>query len=51
MSEPNFKVFLELQRRNDGFDDGQTNRIPLYATELNIQTSKSVLNAPRNDCL
>ena len=46
MSEPNFKVFLELQRRNDGFDTGQTNRIPLYATELNIQTSKSVLNAP-----
>ncbi len=46
MPEPNFKVFLELQRRNDGFDTGQTNRIPLYATELNIQTNKSVMNAP-----
>tara|TARA_R100000734_G_C3312112_1_gene103059 strand:+ start:1065 stop:1769 length:705 start_codon:yes stop_codon:yes gene_type:complete len=46
MSEPTFKVFLELQRRNDGFDSGQTNRIPLYATELNIQTAKSVFNAP-----
>lgn len=46
MPDPNFKVFLELQRRNDGFDTGQTNRIPLYATELNISTNKSVMNAP-----
>jgi hypothetical protein len=46
MPDANFKVFVELQRRNDGFDDGQQNRIPLYVTELSINTSKSVMNAP-----
>ena len=46
MPAANFKVFLELQRRNDGFDTGQENRIPLHVTELSVQTNKSVMNAP-----
>ena len=46
MPNANFKVFLELQRRSDGFDDGQQNRIPLHATEVNVTTSKGVQNLP-----
>jgi|10_taG_2_1085330.scaffolds.fasta_scaffold00225_5 hypothetical protein len=42
----NFKVFLELQRRNDGFNTGQQNRIPLFVNSINIQTNKSVMNVP-----
>jgi len=41
----NFKVFLELQRRNDeGMGVGNTNRIPLFADSITINTSKTVMN-------
>lgn len=40
----NFKVFLELQRRNDGFNDGNQNRIPLFVDSITINTSKTVMN-------
>ena len=39
----NFKVFLELQRRND-YGGGTTNRIPLFADSVTINTSKTVMN-------
>tara|TARA_R100001509_G_scaffold151761_1_gene111442 strand:- start:1638 stop:2354 length:717 start_codon:yes stop_codon:yes gene_type:complete len=43
----NFKVFLELQRRNDeGMNDGAVNRIPLFVDNLGITTSKSVMAIP-----
>ncbi len=42
-----FKVFLELQRRNDeGMNDGAVNRIPLLVDSLGITTSKSVMAIP-----
>ena len=40
----NFKVFLELQRRNDGFNTGNQNRIPLFVDSISISTSKTVMN-------
>ena len=43
MVDPNYRVFLELQRRNE-FGSGQENRISLLATDLTISTSKTVMN-------
>tara|TARA_R100000329_G_scaffold151079_1_gene145803 strand:+ start:41 stop:739 length:699 start_codon:yes stop_codon:yes gene_type:complete len=40
----NFRVFLELQRRNDGYNMGQQNRIPLFVESLNMSTTKTVMN-------
>ena len=40
----NFRVFLELQRRNDGYNLGQQNRIPLFVESLNMATTKTVMN-------
>lgn len=40
----NFRVFLELQRRNDGYNLGQQNRIPLFADSISIGTNKTVMN-------
>lgn len=40
----NFRVFLELQRRNDGYNLGQQNRIPLFADSISIGTQKTVMN-------
>ena len=40
----NFRVFLELARRNDGYNLGQQNRIPLFADNISIGTTKTVLN-------
>ena len=46
MAEPtNYKVFLELQRRND-VGTGTINRIALSATSVTISTSKTVPNIP-----
>ena len=46
MAEPtNYKVFLELQRRND-VGTGTMNRIALNATSIVITTSKTVPNVP-----
>jgi len=46
MAEPtNYKVFLELQRRND-VGTGTMNRIALNATSVVITTSKTVPNVP-----
>jgi len=46
MAEPtNYKVFLELQRRND-VGTGTINRIALSATSVAISTSKTVPNIP-----
>ena len=43
MAEPNYRVFLELQRRNE-FGSGQENRISLLASDLTVSTSKTVMN-------
>ena len=40
----NFKVFLELQRRNDGFNSGHQNRIPLFVSDITVNTNKTVMN-------
>ena len=46
MAEPtNYKVFLELQRRND-VGTGTVNRIALSATSVAITTSKTIPNIP-----
>ena len=46
MGEPtNYKVFLELQRRND-VGTGTINRIALSATSVAITTSKTIPNIP-----
>tara|TARA_B100000287_G_C20393773_1_gene686758 strand:- start:84 stop:746 length:663 start_codon:yes stop_codon:yes gene_type:complete len=46
MAEPtNYKVFLELQRRND-VGTGTINRIALNATSVGITTSKTIPNIP-----
>ena len=46
MAEPtNYKVFLELQKRND-VGTGTMNRIALNATSIVITTSKTVPNVP-----
>jgi len=43
MADPNYRVFLELQRRNE-FGSGQENRISLLASDLTVSTSKTVMN-------
>ena len=43
MVEPNYRVFLELQRRNE-FGSGKENRISLLATDVTISTNKTVMN-------
>jgi len=43
MVDPNYRVFLELQRRNE-FGSGQENRISLLASDLTVSTSKTVMN-------
>ena len=43
MAEPNYRVFLELQRRSE-FGSGQENRISLLATDVTVATNKTVLN-------
>ena len=46
MAEPsNYKVFLELQRRND-IGTGTVNRIALNALSVQITTSKTIPNVP-----
>ena len=46
MAEPsNYKVFLELQRRND-IGTGTVNRIALNALQVVISTSKTIPNVP-----
>ena len=42
----NFSVFLELQRRNEIGGDRAVNRIPLFVTEIGINTSKTVPTLP-----
>jgi len=41
----NFKVYLELQRRNE-VGTGYFNRIPLFVDSVSISTSKMVANVP-----
>ena len=41
----NFKVFIELARRNE-VGTGFINRIPLFADSISISTSKMVANMP-----
>lgn len=41
-----FSVWLELQRRNDVGGERSVNRIPLFATEIQVSSSKFVLNTP-----
>lgn len=43
MADPNYRVFLELQRRNE-FGNGQENRISLLASDLTVSTNKTVMN-------
>jgi len=43
MVDPNYRVFLELQRRNE-FGSGQENRIALLASDLTVSTNKTVMN-------
>ena len=43
MAEPNYRVFLELQRRNS-IGAGQQNRISLLATDVTVSTNKTVFN-------
>jgi len=43
MVDPNYRVFLELQRRNE-FGSGQENRISLLASDLTVATNKTVMN-------
>ena len=43
MVDPNYRVFLELQRRNE-FGSGQENRISLLASDLTVSTNKTVMN-------
>jgi len=45
-SYSNFSVFLELQRRNEIGGDRAVNRIPLFVTEIGINTSKTVPTLP-----
>tara|TARA_R110002050_G_scaffold296709_1_gene457016 strand:+ start:821 stop:1513 length:693 start_codon:yes stop_codon:yes gene_type:complete len=40
----NFKVFLELSRRDEIGEGGHTNRIPLFVDSINVNTSKTVMN-------
>jgi hypothetical protein len=45
-SYSNFSVWLELQRRNEIGGDRAVNRIPLFITEINIITTKTVPTIP-----
>lgn len=42
----NFSVWLELQRRNEEGGDRAINRIPLFVTEVQINTTKTVPTIP-----
>jgi len=42
----NFSVWLELQRRNEEGGDRAINRIPLFVTEIQISTTKTVPTIP-----
>tara|TARA_R100001509_G_C4869925_1_gene216312 strand:- start:925 stop:1662 length:738 start_codon:yes stop_codon:yes gene_type:complete len=42
----NFSVWLELQRRNEEGGDRAINRLPLFVTEIQISTAKSVPTIP-----
>ena len=42
----NFSVWLELQRRNEEGGDRAINRIPLFVTEIQISTAKTVPTIP-----
>ena len=42
----NFSVWLELQRRNEEGGDRAINRIPLFVTEIQIATTKTVPTIP-----
>ena len=42
----NFSVWLELQRRNEEGGERAINRIPLFVTEIQIATAKSVPTIP-----
>lgn len=42
----NFSVWLELQRRNEEGGERAINRIPLFVTEVQINTAKSVPTIP-----
>ena len=42
----NFSVWLELQRRNEEGGDRAINRLPLFVTEIQINTAKSVPTIP-----
>ena len=45
MAEPNYYVYLELQRRADLSDEStQVNRIPLAVTEIGVNSNKTVPN-------
>ena len=47
MAEPtNYKVYLELQRRNDVGTEAKVNRIALNAVSIAITTSKTIPNVP-----
>ena len=47
MAEPtNYKVYLELQRRNDVGTQAKVNRIALNALSIVITTSKTIPNVP-----
>jgi hypothetical protein len=47
MAEPtNYKVYLELQRRNDVGTEAKVNRIALNALTVSITTSKTIPNVP-----
>ena len=47
MAEPtNYKVYLELQRRNDVGTQAKVNRIALNALSIAITTSKTIPNVP-----
>ena len=45
-SYSNFSVWLELQRRNEIGGDRAVNRIPLFVSEIGINTTKSVPTIP-----
>ena len=50
MAEPNYYVYLELQRRADLSDEStQVNRIPLAVTEIGVNSNKTVPNITNNN--
>ena len=44
----NFRVWLELQRRNEIGGDRAVNRIPLFVNEITIGTQKTVPTIPHS---